>query len=41
MQTGIHEFLDHLQRQMNVVGNEIFNTFFALSPVMEQSQSQR
>lgn len=32
IQTGLHEFLDHLQQQMNGVGNEIFETFFALEP---------
>ena len=33
IQTGLHEFLDHLQQQMNGVGNEIFETFFALEPI--------
>lgn len=33
IQTGLHEFLDHLQQQMNGVGEEIFETFFALEPV--------
>ncbi len=30
MQTGLHEFLDHLQSQMNGVGEKIFETFFTL-----------
>lgn len=33
IKTGLHEFLDHLQQQMNDVGNEIFKTFFALESV--------
>lgn len=33
IQTGLHEFLDHLQREMNQVGETIFETFFALKPV--------
>lgn len=32
IQTGLHEFLDHLQQQMNGVGDKIFETFFALDP---------
>jgi uncharacterized alpha-E superfamily protein len=28
--TGLHEFLDDLQRRMNDVGNKIFETFFTL-----------
>lgn len=31
--TGLHEFLDNLQRQMNDVGDKIFTTFFILEPV--------
>lgn len=31
--TGLHEFLDSLQRRTNDVGNKIFETFFALRPV--------
>lgn len=33
IQTGLHEFLDHLQQQMNGVGDKIFETFFALEPI--------
>lgn len=33
IKSGLHEFLDHLQQQMNGVGNEIFETFFALEPI--------
>jgi uncharacterized alpha-E superfamily protein len=32
-ETGLHEFLDHLQSRLNVVGEKIFETFFALEPV--------
>lgn len=31
VQTGLHEFLDHIQRQINDVGDKIFNTFVALN----------
>lgn len=31
IQTGLHEFLDNLQLQMNEVGQQIFETFFALT----------
>lgn len=33
MQSGLHEFLDHLQQQMNGIGDKIFVTFFALDSV--------
>jgi uncharacterized alpha-E superfamily protein len=33
IQQGIHEFLDDLQKHMNEVGDEIFNTFLALQPI--------
>lgn len=33
IQFGLHEFLDHLQEQMNGVGDKIFETFFALEPI--------
>mgnify|MGYP005845371695 CR=1 FL=1 len=33
MHTGLHEFLDNLQSQINSVGEEIFSTFFDLEPV--------
>lgn len=31
IQMGLHEFLDSLQKQMNDVGEQIFETFFALT----------
>lgn len=37
---GMHEFLDGLQKQMNIVDREIFSTFFSLPPVFIQSQAQ-
>jgi uncharacterized alpha-E superfamily protein len=30
LQQGLHEFIDRFQRQVNVVGDAIFETFFAL-----------
>ena len=33
IQIGLHEFLDHLQQQMNGVGDKFFETFFALEPI--------
>lgn len=36
---GLHEFVDHFQRQLNGVCDAIFDTFFA-SPVESQVQSQ-
>jgi len=33
VETGLHEFLDDLQRRMNDVGYKIFETFFALEAV--------
>ena len=33
VQVGLHEFLDSLQRRMNEVGKNIFETFFALEPM--------
>jgi uncharacterized alpha-E superfamily protein len=33
IQQGLHEFLDHIQTQLNCVGASIFETFFALEPV--------
>lgn len=42
MQMGLHEFLvENLQRQINEVGDKMFQTFFALKPIAQhQSQSQ-
>ena len=33
IQSGLHEFLDDLQRQINGVGDKIVETFFALEPI--------
>jgi uncharacterized alpha-E superfamily protein len=33
IEDGLHEFLDGLQAKLNVVGDAIFETFFALRPV--------
>ncbi|MBD2104663.1 alpha-E domain-containing protein [Leptolyngbya sp. FACHB-261] len=33
IQTGLHEFLDQLQRRMNGIGEKMFETFFALEPL--------
>jgi uncharacterized alpha-E superfamily protein len=33
IQSGLHEFLDNLQRRMNDVDDKIYETFFALQPV--------
>ncbi|RKU21771.1 hypothetical protein C6499_21075, partial [Candidatus Poribacteria bacterium] len=43
--SGLHEFLDAFQTKLNLVGDDIYKTFFALRPVngepaAEQSQSQ-
>lgn len=37
LQDGMHEFLDDLQHQMNLVDREIFDAFFALPPLSAQS----
>lgn len=39
IQSGLHEFLDDLQKRTNTVGDKIYETFFALEPIT-QSQSQ-
>jgi uncharacterized alpha-E superfamily protein len=31
--TGLHEFMDHLQQQVNSVGKSIFETYFDLQPI--------
>ena len=46
LNTGLHEFLDAFQSKLNLVGEDIYKTFFALRPVegistVSQSQSQR
>lgn len=33
IQGGLHEFLDHIQTQLNYVGDKIFETFFALETI--------
>jgi uncharacterized alpha-E superfamily protein len=43
LQRGLHEFLDNLQRRINLVGDKMFETFFTLESVSEftrLSQSQ-
>jgi uncharacterized alpha-E superfamily protein len=32
---GMHEFLDGLQTRLNLVGDSIFDTFFALRPIQQ------
>ncbi len=34
---GLHEYIDQFQARNNEVAADIFNTFFALKPVGEQS----
>jgi uncharacterized alpha-E superfamily protein len=34
---GLHEFIDNFQQEINVVGEAIFDTFFAHDPLGEQS----
>lgn len=33
IQGGLHEFLDHIQTQLNYVGDKVFETFFALETI--------
>jgi uncharacterized alpha-E superfamily protein len=33
IQHGLHEFLDDLQKRINIIDSSIFETFFALSPI--------
>lgn len=33
IQNGLHEFLDHLQNELNQVGEQVFKTFFALEAI--------
>ena len=35
--SGLHEFLDAFQTKLNLVGNDIYKTFFALRPVNQES----
>ncbi|MFB2935201.1 alpha-E domain-containing protein [Aerosakkonemataceae cyanobacterium BLCC-F154] len=37
IQNGLHEYLTHLLQQIYGVGNNIFETFFALKPIHEKS----
>ena len=37
MKTGLHEFLDSLQTKLNLVGDGIFDTFFASRPLKENA----
>ncbi len=37
MGIGLHQFLDEIQFDLNTVGNEIHETFFALKPVSDSS----
>lgn len=33
VQIGLHEFLDHIQTELNQIGDRVFETFFALEPL--------
>ena len=37
MKTGLHEFLDSLQTKLNLVGDGIFDTFFAIRPLNKEN----
>ena len=37
---GLHEFLDAFQTKLNLVGDDIYKTFFALRPVNEESTTE-
>lgn len=39
IETGLHEFLDNLQKRINDTGEKIFETFFALKPLDGLSDS--
>ncbi|MBK4732859.1 alpha-E domain-containing protein [Oxynema sp. CENA135] len=39
MDTGLHEFLNGLQEQLNQVGEKIFATYFALNPVEDRGEN--
>lgn len=42
IQNGLHEYLSHLLQEIYGVGNDIFETFFALKPITERSaEAQR
>lgn len=38
---GLHEFLDTFQAKLNVFGDAVFDTFFALRPVPKQAETNR
>jgi len=40
MQRGLHEFVDSLQIKLNLVGEGISDTFFAMRPVANLAQTQ-
>ncbi|NRD23621.1 alpha-E domain-containing protein [Winogradskyella litoriviva] len=39
---GMHEYLDHIQLKLNAISSAIYNSFFSITPyVQESSQSQK
>ncbi len=40
LRPGLHEFLDALQTRINLVGDAVFEAFFALRPIATQEQRQ-
>jgi uncharacterized alpha-E superfamily protein len=38
--TGMHEFLDRLQGQMNTIDHDIFEAFLSRTPVAKKGMSQ-
>ena len=41
LNTGLHEFLDTFQTKLNLVGEDIYKTFFALRPIEELSTASQ
>ena len=39
--SGLHEYIDDFQSQLNSVGEAIFEDFFKMRPVVESFQAQR
>ncbi|MEQ9619814.1 MAG: alpha-E domain-containing protein [Deltaproteobacteria bacterium] len=37
---GLHEYLDNFQTKLNLVGDAIFDTFFALTPIVEGQHNE-
>ena len=37
---GLHEFVDHLQKQLNTAGKGIYDSFVAIAPAEEATQTQ-